>query len=801
MCALAATALMTGTVLAREAERTNTEAIEIQGLKAPGEVIVDQWGVPHIYAKSERDAFFLQGWNAARDRLWQIDLWRKRGLGRLAASLGPDYAKQDQALRLFLYHGDMDAEWAAYDKGARAAAEAFAEGVNAYVSRVKANPNLLPLEFRLTGSEPEMWNAKDIVRIRSNGLTRNLTSEVKRARSACAAGIEADALRKKLLPPVKPAVPEGLDPCAIPEDVLRDFVLATEPVSFAGEKKKASLDDPQEYQSRLAALEESIATIGSNNWTIAPSRTVTGRPILSGDPHRDHAVPSLRYAVHLDAPGLNVIGAGEPALPGISMGHNDTIAFGLTIFAIDQEDLYVYELDPADPNRYRYKDGYETMRTVTEEIQVKGEAPRQVELKFTRHGPVIYTDTKNNRAFALRSIWFEPGSSPYFSSLGFMKAKNWQDFRKAAEGWGAPSLNQVYADTEGNIGWTVTGFAPVRSNWDGLMPVPGDGRYEWKGLRPGRELPSLYNPKEGYFASANEMNIPEGHPLREKIGFEWSSDSRSRRIREVFAAKEKWALIDAMALQTDDTNVIGRRIVRLLASLHSDDAQIATGLKLLKNWDGRTPADSAQAALAEVWLSKHLGHAVVAVATPEAARAIVGNGDLDAIADLLEAPDERLGKQPQAARDRILLQTLGEAMQEVSERLGPDPADWAWGKLHHAAFEHALSARADEPTRAQLNIARLQQGGSYYSLMMAYYRDKDFRTTSGASFRMVLDVGHWDESAFINTPGQSGNPMDPFYRNLTPLWANGAYAPFLYSRPAVEGAAFKRYELTPKSAD
>ncbi|MER9625882.1 penicillin acylase family protein [Mesorhizobium sp. M0222] len=795
----AATALMISAGLAQGAERAITEAIDVPGLQAPAEIIVDQWGVPHIYAKNQRDAFFLQGWNAARDRLWQIDLWRKRGLGRLAASFGPDYAKQDRAARLFLYNGDMEAEWGAYYKEVRSAAEAFADGVNAYVARVKADPKLLPVEFRLSESEPETWSAEDIVRIRSNGLTRNVTSEVKRARVACAAGIEADALRRKLLPPVKPTLPDGLDPCSIPEDVLRDFVLGTEAVTFSRDTKKASLSDPQNYRKRLAELEASISATGSNNWTIAPSRTVTGRAMLAGDPHREQAVPSLRYAVHLSAPGLNAIGAGEPALPGISMGHNDAISFGLTIFPIDQEDLYVYELDPSDPDRYRYKDGYETMRTVSEDISVKGGESRKVDLKFTRHGPVIYVDKKNNRAFALRSIWFAPGSSPYFSSMGFMKAQNWDDFRKAAQGWGAPSLNLVYADIKGNIGWNASGFSPVRRNWDGLSPVPGDGRYEWDGFRKGSELPSTFNPKEGYFASANEMNIPEGHSLHDKVSYEWSSSSRSQRIQEVFATKKKWALTDSMALQTDDASFLGRRIAKLLAPLQSEDKDIATGLKLVKDWDGRTSADSAAAAVAEVWLSKHLGQGVVAVATPEPARAIVAEGDLDAVADLLETPDRRLGDDPQATRCRILLDTLGEAVKEVSERLGSDPANWAWGKLHHAVFENAMSARADAPTQEQLNVAPLQQGGSNYSPMNAYYRTSDFQTTSGASYRMVLDVGRWDESAFINTPGQSGDPQSPFYRNLAPSWASGAYAPLLYSREAIEAAAFKRYELTPKN--
>jgi penicillin amidase len=786
------------TALAHDAKDVAVETIQAPGLHSPGEIIVDRWGIPHIYAGSERDAFFLQGWNAARDRLWQIDLWRKRGLGRLSASFGPAYVEQDRALRAFLYRGDMTAEWAAYGKHSKASTDAFVAGVNAYVARMKADPDFLPVEFRITGSEPEAWTAEDIVRIRSHGRTRNVTSEVARARVACAAGLEADALRKKLEPAVKPVIPDGLDPCAIPDDVLRNYVLATQPVVFSKDQTKISMDSFEEYQARLAELESRIESHGSNSWTIAPSRTTTGRPILANDPHREVDLPSLRYIAHLSAPGFDVIGAGEPALPGISIGHNGTIAFGLTIFKADQEDLYVYELDPQNHDRYRYLDGFETMRTVVEEIPVKGEAVRRAELKFTRHGPVIYVDEQNHRAFALRSTWFEPGASAYFGSANYIKAKSFAEFRKAMESWGSPSENQVYADIAGNIGWVVGGHAPIRPNWDGLMPVPGDGRYEWAGLRSGSELPSSYNPQQGFIATANEMNIPaDGPAIGMKLGFEWSNPSRIHRIREVFAKKQKFSILDAMALQTDDTTQVGRRIARLVSSLSSDDPQIAIGLKLLEGWDGRTSIDSAAAAIAEVWMAKHLGRGVIAATTPGPARAIVGDGDLDAVADLLDTPDARFGADPKAARDRVLLETLGAAVKEVSGLLGPEPENWAWGKLHHAQFDHALGAVADEGTRMQLNVLRLQLGGTAFSPMAATYRLSDFRTMEGASFRMVLDVGRWDESVAINAPGQSGDPESPFYRDLAPLWAAGKYVPLLYSRPAVEAAAFCRYKLTP----
>ena len=369
--------------------RPAVEARKVEGLAAPAEIRIDHWGVPHIYARSVRDAFFVQGYNAARDRLWQIDLWRKRGLGLLAKDFGPDFAEQDRAARLFLYRGDMAAEWAAYGASAKSDTEAFVSGINAYVDEILSGRRPLPREFRIAGTRPDRWTPEDVVRIRSHGLTRNVGMEVARARILCRGGPGADQLFKKLEPDWTTRVPEGLDPCAIPADVLTDYNLATRGVKLDAARR------------RLAAEASPPDSQGSNNWTIAPSKTTTGRAILANDPHRDHGLPSLRYVTHLEAPGLSVIGAGEPALPGVSIGHNGTIAFGLTIFYADQEDLYVYETSPDDPALYRYQDGWARMETVRERIEVRGEAPRDVALRFTRHGPVISADPAGRRAFGL----------------------------------------------------------------------------------------------------------------------------------------------------------------------------------------------------------------------------------------------------------------------------------------------------------------------------------------------------------------------------------------------------------------
>jgi len=777
--------LAAGAAHAEVTTAVRQETAPVRGLAQPAEIIVDRWGIPHIYAASTRDAFFLQGWNAARDRLWQIDLWRKRGLGLLSASLGPAYVAQDRAARLFLYRGDMAAEWAAYDPIGREAVESFAAGVNAYVAEVRAGKRPLPVEFKLTQSQPEDWKPEDVLRIRSHALVSNVTSEVARARTVCAGGLEADTLRRKLEPAHKVTVPAGLDPCSVPADVLGDYVLATEPVSFAPlVSKSAAAPAPKQ----LAQVIDERSAEGSNNWTISAARSATGRPVLAGDPHRPVGVPSLRYLAHLDAPGLSIIGAGEPALPGVSMGHNGTTAFAITINYVDQEDLYAYELRG---NGYRYKGGVESLRTIRETIEVKGGPAQEVELRFTRHGPVVWQD--GTRAFAIRTVWNEPGLSGYFGSSRMWRAKDWNDFQTARNRWGAPPLNLVYADTKGDIGWAVAARTPVRPNWDGLMPVPGDGRYEWKGFLADDLLPTTKNPAKGYFATANAMNIPAepAYPREaRKLGFEWADRSRSDRIHEALDALPKPTLADSMALQGDSTSPQARRGVALFQALSGGDGDLARAIGYLKAWDGAERTDSVAASLYETWALKHLGRAVSAVAAKEAARPLIGASTPDPLLTWLEA-------QTPAAREPVLRASLAAAVAELKGRLGPDMATWTWGRLHHARFVPATAALADPQLAAQMSVGPLQVPGSSSTPRAGTWNASDFRQISGASVRFVLDVGAWDNSMVINTPGQSGDPMSPHYRDLFPLWAAGAYVPMRFTRAAVESDAGLVMKLTP----
>jgi penicillin G amidase len=762
----------------------------VDGLSAPAKIVIDHAGIPHIYAASVRDAYFLQGFNAARDRLWQIDLWRKRGLGLLARSFGPAYVEQDRAARLFLYRGDMEREWRAYAPGAREMAEAFTAGINAFVAAVRRGEQPLPLEFRLTESQPDTWQAADVVRIRSHGLVGNLDSEVTRAQVACKSGLDTDRLRVKLEPAHVAQIPAGLDPCSIPGDVLKDYELATESVSF----RPVTLTS----DTAVAMLPGADrAPEGSNNWVIAPARSATGRPILANDPHRRLSLPSLRYIVHLEAPGLSIIGAGEPALPAVSFGHNGNAAFGLTIFEVDQEDLYVYTLQPGHSDRYRYGRGWEPMQVIDEQIEVKGEPARHVQLRFTRHGPVIAVNNSSGRAFAVRSVWTEPGTSPYFVSSWLPGISDWEQFLRMRDHWGAPPLNLIYADVHGNIGWAPGARVPVRPNWDGLLPVPGDGRYEWHGFLTGKQLPVQHNPGKGWFATANEMNLPADYPAqRRSISFEWASRSRIDRIESVLGSNTHVTLDDCMALQTDSHNSQAAALIRLLAALSSPDPLVQRSLELLKAWDHNETTDSVAATIYEDWASRHLIPMTVQRAATANTQTLLEDAEMQAIASYLEHPDARLGADPGHARDVLLLDSLAEAVTELRQRLGPDMSTWSWGRLHQMTFRPAIAALADSQEKTRLILPSLALPGSGDSPRAASY-EPDFSVQSGASVRMVLDVGEWDRSMAINAPGQSDDPASPHYGDLLSAWAQGRYVPLPFSRAAVERAAEQIIELQP----
>ncbi len=750
------------------AERT-VETHVLDGLEGPAEIRIDRWGVPHIYASTHYDAFFVQGFNAARDRLWQIDTWRRRGLGRLASVLGAKYAEQDRANRLFLYRGDMYREWLSYGSDAKAIASAFANGINAYIDLIEREPERLPPEFAVLGYSPERWHAEDVVRIRSHGLWRNVSSEVQRAELICRFGVEKALAWRKLEPAWPLVVPEGLDPCAIPSDVLDTYRLAKAAVVF----------DP-EADGVATIPRDDLAGLGSNNWALAPERTASGNAILANDPHRGHAVPSLRYIAHLVAPGLNVIGAGEPGLPGVSIGHNERIAFGLTIFGLDHEDLYVYDLDPDDPTRYRYADEFEPVRRIAETIPVLGADPQDAVLEYTRHGPVIHRT--DERLFAVRAAWLEPGMAPYFGSVEYMRAENWREFVAALNRWGAPAENQVYADVDGNIGHKPAGLFPRRLNHDGVLPVPGDGRYEWSGYHDMDALPETYNPASGFVATANEMNLPGDYPIAaRRVGFDWSAPWRKRRIDSVLERADGHLLADSLALQTDTTSLFAAEVISRLPNAIPGAAKA-----LFANWRGDMAAGSAPAALFGTWYYQHF---LPAMAESEfGAEAGIRSLDLDFM--LAAVADPR--------RAALIETTLVAALESLEETLGTDRKNWRWGDLHEIALRHPLEEHLTDADRQAWALPRFPRGGTGNSPNAAHFDRDDLDVRAGASWRMVVDTGDWDAAMMANTPGQSGDPRSPFYGDLLETWAKDESVPLLYSRSAIEAATVVEIRLRPR---
>lgn len=762
--------------------KSDDTAFEVDGLKRPVHISVDEWGISHIRASNTDDLFYAQGFSAAKDRLFQIDTWRRSGLGELSKVLGSEYVEQDTASRLFLYRGDMEKEWESYPSETRAAAVEYAQGINAYVDWLQANPDKMPPEFKKLGYEPARWKAEDVVRIRTHAIGESARFEHARAQLACAGGIEASKFLRKLEPDHEPKIPAGLDPCSVPDDVLATYQLASAEVVFEDGKLKTA--DPETAGIREAAS-------GSNVWALAPERTKSGRPILASDPHRtSNTAPANRHLVHLKAPGIDVIGAGEPWNPGVSFGHNGNISFGLTNMPIDQTDLYVYELDENDPTRYRYKDGWEKFKTVKEEIPVADGDNATADLQYTRHGPVLQVDKENNRAFAIRTVWSEPGTSPYLGSLGFQKAKNFEEFKQDLDKWKTPGSNLAYADTKGNIGWAPVGLVPRRvgKDFDGLLPVPGDGRYEWDGFHSQDEMPTIYNPDEKYYANANNRSFPEGHPV--KPTYEWHLPFRGDRLDEVLSKEKDSTLEDALKLQTDHKSLFATQLVPYLKSLKSDDPKTKKALEILRDYDGVASKDSAGAALFETWASGYLQPSWIGTLFPEGAQNPIFyfNPEVTILLDSFADPDEWFGADGAKARDKIILESLVPAFEAVEEKLGSDTGEWRWGDLQTQTFTHPLGD----------TFGPVPRGGSYHTLQASMYIPGSFEQVVGPVFRMAVDVGDWDASRAINAPGQSGDPSSPHYDDLHELWAKDGTFPLVYSSQAIKKHTESKIIMRPR---
>jgi penicillin amidase len=752
-------------------------------------VLRDRWGVPHIYAKNEHDLFFAQGLVTAQDRLFQMELWKRVGQGRLAEVLGPSYLRRDIDARLLAYRGSMADEYASYAPDARQILEAFTEGINAEIARrLAASGPGLPLEFQLAGFKPEPWKPEDcLTRMAGFPMTRNSVAELLHAKLVTLIGAKKASELLGLDPPVVFDPPPGEDLSKLSPELLRNL---------QGSDSSMALVPELAADSRLLDA-PATDNWASNNWVVSGKLTVSGRPLLCNDPHRTtDKIPSLRYVVHLVAPGWDVIGATEPGSPGVEDGHNQHIAWGWTIFGMDQQDLYLEKLDPGNPLRYKTEDGWQTMQVEKATFHVKGQPDVTLDLKFTRHGPVLWEDVPTHRALALRWIGAEPGTAGYLACLTLDRARNWQEFEAAVERWKLPTHNIVYADVEGNIGEHSVGMEPIRKNFNGTMPMPGDGGYEWAGWVPVRDLPHQFNPQRGFAVTANQRMIPEDFPY--KVGFEWAEPFRANRITEVLsgdaAAGHKITPDDMERLQADVTSLPARQLLRLLPAAVTDAADPAA--QLLLKWNAVVDRNSAAAALYELWQGEIEEQMLHRMAPENAWQALHGHIPLTVTLYHLENPDAAtFGANPVNARNELLRDTLRVAADRLQSVQGPDPSGWSWGRLHTVTFHHVLELLPGG--KSFFDVGPVPRPGDSFTVNAAYYDGQSFDQLSGPSYREIIDVGNWDGSLVVNVPGESGQPGSSHYSDLLPFWDQTQYFPMLYSRGAVEKQAQDRLTLEP----
>jgi penicillin G amidase len=727
--------------LARRALAQLDGTVPVPGVRDSVHVIRDRWGVPHIYARNTDDLFFAQGFVHAQDRLWQMDMYRRVFAGELAGTLGPDYVAHDRLARLLRYRGPLDErEWTTYHPEGRRIFQAFADGVNAYIAHIGDN---LPVEFVLTGLRPGQWTAEtSVLRTQTAMPLGDARAELNLARSVAQYGAEEANRRARPSPWRELVVPPGLDVDAIDGDV----------VASLGALRTGTPRPPllPEYRRWLDALPNENRgaqedSPGSNNWAVSGWLTASGHVMMANDPHRNVANPSIRYVVHLNAPGWDVIGATEAPLPGVAIGHNGRIAWGLTIVGTDQSDVYVERLNPANRREVQYRGAWQPLRVVLDTIAVRGGDDVVVEHLFSRHGPVFHVDTVRSLAYAIRSTMHEPGSAGYLGALRYNAVDDCVAFLDEQVYYHAPTENMVCGDVHGNIAWQASALSPRRPNWHGRLPVPAHtGEYEWDGFRD--DLPRELNPDRGWIATANHDIHPPHYdpPLFFKAG---PQDARMRRLAQLFSWGSKFTLDDMKAMQMDAWLPAGARDVPLFRDWTSADPELERARHMLAQWDAHRRRDSAPAALHN-FVARHLDDAT------------------------RDAP-------PGPARQQTLEAALRDGLAELRAAQGSNPAQWRWGRIHRSEFPHALVRAYDIP---------------------AVERDGGAGTVAatGATYRQIIDFADIDNSAVTNAPGQSAQPGSRFYANLVEPYGRGEFFPLVYTRPAVERNAAHRLLLVPR---
>ncbi|HYL88101.1 MAG TPA: penicillin acylase family protein [Burkholderiales bacterium] len=756
-------------------------AIEVAGIEAQVEILRDAHGVPHIFAHSERDAQFALGFVHAQDRLWQLEMNRRIASGRLAEVLGPAALDTDRFLRTIGIWRVAEANLRHLDADSRRLLDAYAAGVNAYL---RSKP-VLPPEFWILGVQPEAWSAIDSAawaKMLAWDLGNNWRTEL---------------LRLQLAPRLSTSMIEEFFP----------------PYPGETSPKLPNLRELYRVLEKEPAQVSAIDSLGgaSNSWVVSGRRSATGKPLLANDPHLGLSAPNIWYLAHIHAPGIDAIGATLPGVPGIIIGRNDRIAWGATNTGPDVQDLYLEKLDTS--GGYVAPDGPRPFTVVRETIKVKGAPDVALNVRISRHGPVIsdvlssaLDATPRGHALALAWTALAEDDVSLGAFLKLARARNWNEFVESTRTLSVPQQNLTYADVDGNIGFIAPAKIPVRkpeNDLHGLAPAPGwDARYDWAGFIPFDELPRAFNPQSGAIVTANNKVVPPGY--RHRITYEWEPPFRARRITELLDSVKQHDRTSFARMQADVVSLAARELVPRMVAIQGQSIEASEVLKWLAAWDGSMSLDRPEPLIFTAW-SRELARALYA---DELGPGFRGAWRLravfvdDVLAD--RNAESRWCDDVNTARletcDEILSTSLEKALADLRQRYGNDPNQWKWGEAHEARLRHRPFSRS--PWLRRYFDITVPSPGDGYTINRG---DMDFSDEAepyanrhASSLRAIYDLSDPQASVFIQPGGQSGNPLSPHYRDLTPLWARGEYIPMVSDRAKLEAAGVHRLVLKPR---
>jgi len=757
----------------------------LPGLAEKVTVYRDGYGVPHIYAKNERDLYTAVGYCMAQDRLWQMDLLRRVTTGRLSEIFGEDLVDTDHLMRALRIPEKSRRMIERADQPLRDALQSFCNGVNYYI---ETHRDSLPPEFTILGYAPEPWRIEHSANLVCY-MAWDLTMPWKNELGLLKIGLKVDRSRfEDLVPHIK------------------DYKSVMYP-DFA------QLMEECDYRNALIAKTEVLENLGlrifkgSNNWAVSGRKSVDGKPILANDMHLGLFAPGIWYQMHHSVEGgLDVTGVVLPGAPAVVCGHNRDIAWGMTNVMIDDMDFYIEKVNPANSGEYEYRGAWRKFETRKEKIGIAGGKSVEKEIRFTVHGPVI-SGFRKIKEHVVSMHWIGNEMSNELRTVYLLnRAKDWNDFRNAVRSFISISQNIVYADVNGNIGLYCSAGIPIRRKGNGLGLVPGwTGEYDWQGFVPFERQPHVYNPASGYVVSANNKTVGDRYPYF--IGHWYEMPWRYDRIKEMLEAKEKLSVADFMAIQTDQHSKLAMSMRDdIVSAMKAEEAALSPFdrrvLSMFAAWDGEVRGDSAAAALFEKFYVSFLSNCFKDEIGEELYKdfvydRVLGNFAVDALWRNKKSEwfDDVATKDKKEGFSDMISRSFRESTAWLKSELGGDPVKWRWEKIHPFTLFHPLGSVRLLDLLFNLNRGPYKVGGSFHTVCPYGYMFGDpFIVTDGASERHIFPASDWDKSLTVIPTGISGIPASDFYCDQVKLYVKGEYHPDYLSRNLVEKAA--RFTLT-----